>query len=112
MHRYVLGLLWRVPDRPVLPQEELDRIQTAHLAHWNRLMHAGEVVVFGPIEEEGDLRGIILFRDGPTERVRPFADADPAVQRHRLTVDLLTWYAAEGLRLGPVEPSPPFDPPE
>jgi uncharacterized protein len=112
MHAYVLGLLRRVPDRPVIPQEEAERIQTAHVAHLNRLMQAGEIVIFGEIEEEGDLRGVVLFRQGSIERVRPLAEADPAVLHRRLTVDLYTWNAPDGLPLGTAAPPDPPDEPE
>ena len=111
MHQYVLCLLRRAPSRPPIPEEEAERIQTAHLAHLDRLRRAGEAIVYGPIEEDADLRGIVVYRDGPIDRVRPLADADPAVAHGRLVAELWTWSAADGLRLGPpLAPAPPDDP--
>jgi uncharacterized protein YciI len=111
MHRYVLGLLRRVANRPVISQEQSDQIDSTHLAHLERLRHVGELLSYGPIEEESDLRAILLFRDGPVERVRPIAENDPAVLHGRLTVELFTWTGAAGLRIGPSPVPEPVDEP-
>ena len=111
LHQYVLCLLRRAPDRAPIPEEEAERIQTAHLAHLDRLRRAGEAIISGPIEEDADLRGIVIYRDGPIDRVRALAEADPAVARGRLVVELWTWNAVAGLRIGPPPaPEPPDEP--
>ncbi|MCI4354415.1 MAG: hypothetical protein L3K06_03515 [Thermoplasmata archaeon] len=111
MHRYVLGLFRRVPDRVAISEEESARIEAAHLAHLARLKHSGDLVVWGAIEEESDLRGMLIFRDGPIERVRALAEADPAVQHRRLLIELFTCEAQAGLRIGPPPRPEPDDEP-
>ena len=111
MHRYVVALLRRAPDRVAISEVEAERIQAGHLAHLERLRRTGDLTVAGTIEQESDLREVLVFREGPIERIRPLAEADPVVQRRRLVVELFEWTAPAGLRLGPAPRPEPIDEP-
>jgi uncharacterized protein len=107
MARYVLGLLRRPSGAPSLPSADLERIQESHLAHLRHLLEAGELITCGPLEEETDLRGILIFRTDSLAHARELMGADPAVVSGRLVLDLYTWYAPAGLGLrGAAPPTP------
>jgi uncharacterized protein YciI len=110
-HGYVVALLRRVADRPPMAQPEIDRIRTAHEAHLARLHHAGELVISGSVEEERELRELLIFRSGPLERIRGLLEVDPVVQHRRLALELFTWSAAAGLRIGPAPRTEPGEEP-
>ena len=91
-------LLRRPASAPDYPDEELERIQRAHLAYHARLREAGQVVTNGPVGEQPDpsLRGLAFYRTGSLERSRQLAEDDPAVRAGRLAVEIMTWYCPLG----------------
>jgi uncharacterized protein len=91
-----------VPNRPAISEEEADRIQEAHLAHLRRLRESGELITTGPLEEDVDIRGFMVFSTPSVEHARALMEsADAALLHGRLTLELYTWYAPAGLRVGP-----------
>jgi uncharacterized protein YciI len=108
MTTYVLGLFRRPTTLPVISEEETNRIQEEHLGHLRRLTEAGELIIAGPLREDGPLRGVLIFVTSSVDRARDLAANDPALVNGRLLLDLYTWYAPAGLRVGP----PPRNPTE
>jgi len=101
---YQLVLLQR-PEHPrEYPQEKLDEIQKAHIAHLRELAEAGKLLVAGPVGDQPDprLRGLELFRVGSLEEARKLAEDDPAVKAGRLEVVVMTWYTEKGALAFPV----------
>jgi uncharacterized protein YciI len=104
MTHYVVGLLRRVPDRPVISEEASSRFQEGHMASIRRLTERGELVTAGPFEEDGDLRGILIFSTASVERARELTRDDPAISNGRLVLELWTWFGPAGLRVVPDAP--------
>lgn len=94
---YVMCLLRRPPSAPQLPEEELDRLQSAHLAYRAELKRQGKIVANGPFDQQTDisLRGMSIFTSTLDETAR-LNDADPLVQAGRLAYDLFEWWIASG----------------
>jgi uncharacterized protein YciI len=71
-----------VEDAPVMSDEELEAIQTGHLAHLARLGEAGLALTTGPFDHQSDprFRGLVFFSVAPDEALRLSAD-DPAIRR-------------------------------
>jgi uncharacterized protein YciI len=103
LEAYELVLLRRPDNAPAYDDAELERIQREHLAHHARLRESGHVVTNGPVADQADpsLRGLTFYRTGSLEQARQFAEADPAVQAGRLTVDIMTWYCPPGTMAKP-----------
>jgi uncharacterized protein len=106
MTHYVLGLLRRPAELPVISQEEVDRIQESHLAHLRHLSETGELIAAGPLEEDFNVRGVLVFSTSSVDRARELSATDPALTNGRLTLDLYTWLAPAGLRVGPAARNP------
>ncbi len=101
MDSYTLVLLKRGPNAFDFSEEELEELQTQHLAHLNSLREQGLILVGGPFSEQPDetLRGMSLYSVG-LEEARRLAEADPSVRAGRLAVDVMTWWTQPGeLRL-------------
>ncbi|HJP90226.1 MAG TPA: YciI family protein [Candidatus Limnocylindrales bacterium] len=94
---YVMCLLRRPPNAPQLPEDELDRLQSAHLEHRAALKRQGKLVVNGPLDRQTDisLRGMSIFTTS-IEEAASLNDADPLVQAGRLSYDLFEWWVAAG----------------
>jgi len=94
---YTLVFLWRPADAPHMSEEELDRLQAAHMANNARLRAEGHALITGPLSGQPDqsLRGVNVFRTSVQE-TRELMDSDPSVRAGRLRFDVFTWYVPEG----------------
>jgi len=106
MTKYVLGMLRRPANLAVISEADANRIQEGHMGHLRRLTEARELIVTGPFEEDTNIRGVMVFSTDSVDRARELSATDPALVEGRLVLDLYTWYAPAGLRLGP----PPRNP--
>ena len=107
MTRYVVGLLRRSPHRVETTEAEASRLQESHLAHLRHLLEAQELITCGPLEEDTDLRGILVFRTDSVSLARELMRTDPLIASGRLILDAHTWYAPAGLVVrGTPEPPP------
>jgi uncharacterized protein len=106
LEAYELVLLRTPENAPVYDDAETDRIQQEHLAHHARLRESGHIVTNGPVMDQPDpaLRGLTFYRTGSLEDARQLAEADPAVQAGRLTVEIMTWYCPPGTMTKPGRP--------
>ena len=80
-----------------MSDEELDELQSRHLAYRAELRQRGVLVVNGPLGEQSDesLRGLSIFACSLEEAAR-LSDADPSVQAGRLACDVMEWWMAAG----------------
>jgi uncharacterized protein YciI len=99
MTHYVLGLLRRASNPPHRTEGEAEALQEAHLAYLRRLREVGELITTGPVEEAGELRGILVFRTDSVPRAQELMKHDPLVGGGYLLLDLYTWFAPAGLGL-------------
>jgi uncharacterized protein YciI len=86
------GKKWTPEQTPATQQ-----LQEAHLANINRLAALKKLVVAGPFGDDGNLRGIFVFRVATLEEARSLAETDPAVQAGRLEIDMHPWLVPEGI---------------
>jgi uncharacterized protein YciI len=102
MDQYTLVMLRRGPRAFEFSEEELDELQTQHIAHLDSLREQGVLLVGGPFSDQPDetLRGMSIYSVGPDE-ARRLAESDPSVQAGRMAVEIMTWWTKPGeLRLG------------
>ena len=104
LEAYQLVILQR-PEHPRdYPQDKLEEIQQAHLAHLRELAKAGKLLVAGPLDDQPDprMRGIEIFRVGSLEEAKRLAGEDPAVKAGRLEPVVMTWYTEKGALAFPI----------
>jgi uncharacterized protein YciI len=94
---YTVVVLRRPVDAPDLPDDELDALQTRHLAYRARLVREGLIVANGPFDEQSDpsYRGMSVFACDPA-RAAELSDADPSVVAGRLAYDVMQWWVGAG----------------
>ena len=98
MKQYVLCFLVEGPNRDH-PQAEADVIQAAHLAHLEDLARRNKICMVGPMGDDDNIRGIIVFNTPTIEEAKALAKADPAVKAGRLLVEVHPWWGAVGSKL-------------
>lgn len=87
-----LGLLRRGSTWTPEVTPEVEALQEAHLANIERMRRSGELLVAGPFGDDGDLRGVYIFRVASMEDAITLTDTDPAVQAGRLIFELHPWW--------------------
>ena len=85
------GTAWTAERTP-----ETQKIQEGHMAHLNASGKSGKLVIAGPLGDNGDIRGILVYKTATVEEARAIAEADPAVKAGRLRVELHKWFVTKG----------------
>lgn len=93
-----LLLLKRGPIRDQ-SRTELDQIQAAHLRHLYTLRKRGQLILFGPVENAGTLRGIGVLTVPTRDEAEALMADDPAVRAGRLRAEVRAWFTMPGDRL-------------
>jgi uncharacterized protein YciI len=91
-----LGLLMRPEGAPDYPEDKLREIQAGHMANIRKMADAGDLVLAGPMGDEGRLRGILVFRRTDPEKIAAQVAEDPAVKAGRLEMKLYPWNVPRG----------------
>jgi uncharacterized protein YciI len=100
MDHYIMVFLYRAPNRPNIPEAESNKIQEGHMANIRYMAEIGKLLLAGPFEDNGDLRGLFLFKPGVSiDEVKKLVDADPAVKAGRLRYEIHPWFAAKGIQV-------------
>jgi uncharacterized protein YciI len=102
LERFSFVLLRRGPRAHEFSEEELERLQAAHLAHLDAMSEQGAMAVAGPFGEQPDetWRGLCLYTV-ELEEARRLAQSDPSVQAGRMAVQVFSWWTKKGaLRFG------------
>jgi uncharacterized protein YciI len=92
-----LGFLVRGDKWTPEKTPQTEELQKAHLANINQLAEMKKLVVAGPFGDNGQLRGIFVFKVNSLAEAQSLADTDPAVQAGRLAIRMYTWTVPEGV---------------
>jgi uncharacterized protein YciI len=94
-----LAFLKKGPNRKEGDGEtpEVKELQKAHLANINRLAETKKLVVAGPFGDDGDLRGIFIFRVASLKEAEDLCATDPMIKIGRLAVELHPWQVPDGV---------------
>jgi len=99
METVYFGFLKKGPNRKDGDDKnpEIQELQKAHLANINRLAETKKLVMAGPFGDDGDYRGIFVFRAGSFNEAQALAATDPMIKIDRLRLDLHPWHVPVGV---------------
>jgi uncharacterized protein YciI len=99
MKTVYLGFLKKGPNRKEGDDKtpEVQELQKAHLANIKRLAEMKKLVVAGPFGDDGELRGIFVFRVGSLAEAQELCATDPMIKIGRLLIELHPWQVPEGV---------------
>ena len=99
METVYFGFLKRGPNRKPGDGDtpEVQELQKAHLANINRLAETKKLVMAGPFGDDGDYRGIFVFRVSSLKEAQDLAATDPMIKIDRLRLDLHPWHVPVGV---------------
>ena len=94
---YTVVVLRRPANAPEMSEEELDALQTRHLAYRAELARQGMLVANGPFDEQSDpsYRGMSIFACDIADAAR-LSEGDPSVVSGRLAYDVMEWWVGSG----------------
>jgi uncharacterized protein YciI len=76
---------------------EIQELQKAHIANIVRLAEMKKMVIAGPFGDDGELRGIFVFRVASMKEAQELAATDPMIKIDRLRIDLYPWQVPVGV---------------
>lgn len=98
MRMYVMAFLKRGPNQNQ-DTESAARLQKGHMENIFRMAEEGKLIAAGPFGDNGELRGIYIFKTNSVEEAKSWTESDPAIQAGRLTMELHPWYGSAALLL-------------
>ena len=107
MTTYYFGVLMKGPKWSAEATPERTAIQEGHMAHLAAMWKAGKLVLAGPLADDGDWRGVLIYRTKTLEEAQRLASDDPAVKAGRFVVTMHPWMVQRGILPDPLEGAPP-----
>lgn len=96
--KYYMGFLKKGPNWTAQATAETAEIQKGHMAHLKKMHEMKKLVVAGPLGDNTEIRGILIFRGNDSmEDLQQLAAQDPAVKAGRLIVELHPWFVEENV---------------
>src|SRR5262249_29912840 len=99
MTTYYVAFLYRGPAWSAGEPAERAKLQEGHMANIRKMAETGKLLVAGPFTDDGDLRGLFVFRTGTLEEAKAMAEQDPAVKAGRLRLEWHPWFAAKNIKV-------------
>lgn len=96
MKHYVMAFLKKGPNQDQ-SEEEVKRLQRAHMDNIGKLAEQRKLVVAGPFMDDTELRGIYIFDVETVEEAEALTKTDPAIKAGRLVMELHPWYGSAAL---------------
>lgn len=97
LDQYQFAFLKKGPNWTPTSTPETQKIQEGHMANINKMASLGKLMAAGPMENNGDIRGIFVFKVASLAEAQGLAAEDPAIKAGRLALEWLTWTAPKGI---------------
>jgi uncharacterized protein YciI len=101
---YYLAILSKGPNWTPDETPEIDRLQAAHLANYDRLRAEGKLVVSGPLLDNGHLRGLGVYRAASLSEAQAYGATDPMAKVQRLSYEFHPWMVMKDTFVEPNQP--------
>ena len=97
--RYFVAFLYKGPKfaaaAPDSPERKLNHEQ--HIAYIDEMQAAGKLVMYGPILDGGDLRGMYVFKASSLEEAREWVGREPSVKIGMIEMRVYAWLGSPSL---------------
>ncbi|MCB0820234.1 MAG: hypothetical protein KDC13_06395 [Bacteroidetes bacterium] len=93
LHKYFIVFLLS-GDRRDQAADEVEKIQNAHILYLTSLWEQGIILLNGPFDDDGAMRGMSVYKVKSAEQAREYAENDPSVKAGRLKIEVHPWWSA------------------
>ena len=73
-------------------------LQAQHIRNVMTLLESGKAVIAGPLADESDIAGILIFRAKSADEARAWAENDPAVKAGFFTAEMHPWWSEDVMK--------------
>jgi uncharacterized protein YciI len=73
-------------------------LQAQHVANVIGLLESGKAVIAGPLADEGDIAGVLIFRAQSADEARVWAENDPAVKAGFFAAEMHPWWSEDVMK--------------
>ena len=94
---FQMALLKRGP-KPLPRNWQVSPLRQRHIAYMRSLLVSGKAVIAGPVRDDQELRGVIIFRARSGDEARSWITADPAVAAEHFAVELHPWWSEDVMK--------------
>jgi uncharacterized protein YciI len=98
--QFQMAVLKRGPGWTATNTPGSARLHQEHLAYVTSLLESGKAVIAGPLTDDGEIRGICIFRAPSAEEAKAWAESDPAVAAGHLLAEMHPWWAEDVMKKG------------
>jgi uncharacterized protein YciI len=75
------------------------KLQMEHLANLFQMEKEGKISVFGPVNNDEKLQGIIIFNSTDKELIKKELSQDPFIKAGYMAFDLFEWFSIPGQKI-------------
>jgi uncharacterized protein YciI len=94
---FQMALLKRGP-KPVPRNWQVSPLRRRHIAYLQSLLTSGKAVIAGPVRDDAELRGVLIFRTKSADEARGWIMSDPAVMAEHFAVELHPWWSEDVMK--------------
>jgi uncharacterized protein YciI len=100
-----MALLKRGPGWTATETPDVKRLHSEHLAYVSSLLESGKAIIAGPLDDNGDFRGIYILRAKTADEAKAWAENDPAVKSGHLIAEMHPWWSEDVMKkpLSPIK---------
>jgi len=73
-------------------------LKAQHIASVMSLLESGKAVIAGPIGDDGDIAGVLIFRAASAAEARSWAENDPAVKAGFFAAEMHPWWSEDVMK--------------
>ena len=93
-----MALLKRGPKWTGNHTPETEALETSQREYATSLMQSGKAVIVGRLTDDGEIRGIYVFRAKSAEEAREWAEASPAVKGGHIVAEMHPWWSEDVMK--------------
>ena len=96
--QFYMGLLKKGPGWTAVQTDTTTQLHQKHVAYLRSLLESGRAMIAGPLTDDQNLRGVIIYRASSADEAKAWAEADPAVVAGHLVVEMHPWWSEDVLK--------------
>jgi uncharacterized protein len=93
-----MALLKRGPNWSSATTQDTQLLQQQHIAYAQSLLESGKAIISGPLNDDGDIRGIYVLRAKSADEAKSWALADPLIISGRFIAEMHPWWSADVMK--------------
>ena len=97
--KYFVAFLYKGPKFAAAPADSPERKlnHEQHIAYIDEMQTAGKLLIYGPILDGGELRGMYVFKAASLEEAREWASQEPSVKIGMIEMKVYPWLGPSSL---------------